>query len=202
MLATLLGQGGNMGKDVIEIRWHGRGGQGVVTAGRLTAEIALQAGYYVQSFPEFGPERSGAPVKAYNRISKNPIRKHYQITEPDYVIVLDPTLLGNPDLKSGLKPESKVIINASEDLYDKIKEFFGEHEIYAVDATKISLDIFGRNIPNTPMVAAFFKISGLVNDENMYKITLEWFEERLGKDLAEKNVEVAKRAWSEVKKLE
>ena len=191
-----------MGKDVIEIRWHGRGGQGVVTAGRLAAEIALQAGYYVQSFPEFGPERSGAPVKAYNRISKKPIRKHYQITEPNYVIVLDPTLLGNPDLKSGLKPESKVIINASEGLYDKIKEFFGDHEIYVVDATKISLDIFGRNIPNTPVVAAFFKISGLVNDENVYRITLKWFEERLGKDLAEKNVEVAKRSWSEVKKLE
>jgi len=190
-------------KDVfIEVRWHGRGGQGVVTAGRLTAETALLQGYYVQSFPEFGPERAGAPVRAYTRISNKPIRIHYQVLSPDYVVILDPTLIGNPDLKAGLKETTKVIVNAPEELYENVRNFFKGYETYVVDATKISIDVFGRNLPNTPMVAAFFKISGVVDRENFERTVLSWFEERLGKDLAEKNVEVAKRTWDEVKKLE
>ncbi|MCD6157021.1 MAG: 2-oxoacid:acceptor oxidoreductase family protein [Euryarchaeota archaeon] len=186
----------------IEVRWHGRGGQGVVTAGRLAAETALLQGYYVQSFPEFGPERAGAPVRAYTRISNKPIRIHYQVLSPDYVVILDPTLIGNPDLKAGLKETTKVIINAPEELYENVRSFFEGYETYVVDATKISIDVFGRNLPNTPMVAAFFKISGVVDRENFEKTVLSWFEERLGKDLAEKNVEVARRTWDEVKKLE
>ena len=191
-----------MGKVFIEVRWHGRGGQGVVTAGRLAAETALLQGYYVQSFPEFGPERAGAPVRAYTRISDKPIRIHYQVLSPDYVVILDPTLIGNLDLKAGLKDTTKIIVNASEDLYERVREFFNGYETYVVDATKISVETFGRNLPNTPMVAAFFRISEIVDKDSFEKTVLSWFEERLGKELAEKNVKVAKRTWDEVKRLE
>ncbi len=187
---------------MLEVRWHGRGGQGVVTAGRLVAAAALKAGYNVQSFPEFGPERAGAPVRAYNRIAKKKIRAHFQITNPKYVIVLDPTLIGNPQILEGTSEETIFIVNYPEERAKELREHLRRGEVYYVDATRISLEVLGRNIPNTPLVAAFLKVSGLVYLETLKEVVKEWFEERISPEVAEKNVKLVEKVWEEVKKLD
>ena len=147
-------------KDLIEIRWHGRGGQGAKTASLLLADAAFNTGKYIQGFPEYGPERMGAPITAYNRISNQPITIHSNIYEPDYVVVVDDTLLESVDVTAGLKETGAVIINTTKDeayLKKVLKGYAGN--IYTIDARKVSMETLGKYFPNTPMLAAIVKVS-------------------------------------------
>ena len=153
-------------KDLIEIRWHGRGGQGAKTASLLLADAAFNTGKFIQGFPEYGPERMGAPITAYNRISNKPITVHSNIYEPDYVVVVDDTLLESVDVTAGLKPDGAIIINTTKSagvLKQLLSNYSGS--IYTIDARKISLETLGKYFPNTPMLAAIVKVSAIMNDE-------------------------------------
>lgn len=153
-------------KDLIEIHQHGRGGQGAKTAALLLADVAFSTGMYVQGFPEYGPERMGAPITAYNRLSNKQIRVHSNIYDPDYVVVVDETLLDSVDVTEGLKEEGAIIINtkhAKEELLPKLNGYKGR--VYTIDARKISLEALGKYFPNSPMLAAIVKVSGVMDDE-------------------------------------
>ena len=157
-------------KDLIEIRWHGRGGQGAKTASLLLADAAFNTGKYIQGFPEYGPERMGAPMTAYNRISTNPIRVHSNVYNPDYVVVVDDTLLSCVDVTAGLKEEGAIIINTTKGI-DEIKPLLKGYKgnVYTIDARKISEEALGRYFPNTPMLAAIVKVTEIMNDEDFIK---------------------------------
>ncbi|MGZ7066852.1 MAG: pyruvate synthase subunit PorC [Methanobacterium sp.] len=176
---------------MIEIRFHGRGGQGAVTAAEILAKAAFEDGKYCQAFPFFGAERKGAPVMAFSRIDDKQIRRRYQVYNPDYVIVLDETLLEAVDVLSGLKKDGKVIIN-SKDQVD-----LGENvDSYSIDATGIALDILGVPIVNTVMLGAFASVTGKVTLDSIIKITKETFPGKIG----EKNAEATKTAYEQIKK--
>jgi len=179
-----------------EVRWHGRGGQGVVTVSQLLASAALLEGKYVQAFPEFGPERSGAPILGFTRVSDAPIEVHSQVYTPDVVVVLDPTLLKNIDVTKGLKKGGKLIVNTQlspKELREQIKG--NDVEVYTVDGTRIALDVIGRPIFNTTMLGALIKATNLTSLDSVLKVT----SERFTGSIAEKNVAVIKRAAEEVK---
>ncbi len=153
-------------KDLVEIRWHGRGGQGAKTAALLLADVAFNTGLYVQGFPEYGPERMGAPITAYNRLSANKIRVHSNIYDPDYVVVVDETLLESVDVTKGLKEDGAIIINTSQrkdSLLPLLNGYKGN--VYTIDARKISITALGKYFPNSPMLAAIVKVSGIMDDE-------------------------------------
>ncbi|MBQ9567390.1 MAG: 2-oxoacid:acceptor oxidoreductase family protein [Lachnospiraceae bacterium] len=152
--------------NMTEIRWHGRGGQGAKTASQLLADAAFMAGRYVQSFPEYGPERSGAPITAYNRISDERCSVHSNIYEPDYVAVVDETLLKSVDVTSGLKEDGAVIIN-SEKSPEELKEMLGGYRgrVCTIDARAVSMECLGAYFPNTPMLAAVVMVSGCVDKD-------------------------------------
>lgn len=156
--------------NIMEIRWHGRGGQGAKTASLLLADAAFMAGKYVQSFPEYGPERSGAPITAYNRISDERCSIHSNIYEPDYVVVVDETLLENVDVTAGLKETGAVVVNSSQDA-DSLKPLLNGYQgkVYTVDAGTLSRKHLGNYFPNTPMLAAIVAISGCVEPEAFMK---------------------------------
>ena len=149
--------------NMIEIRWHGRGGQGAKTASLLLADAAFNTGKYIQGFPEYGPERMGAPITAYNRISDTPITIHSNIYEPDYVVVVDDTLLEAVDVTAGLKESGAIIINSTKPA-DVLKEHLKGYKgsIYTINARKVSEEALGRYFPNTPMLAAIVKVSGIM----------------------------------------
>ncbi|UCE22199.1 MAG: 2-oxoacid:acceptor oxidoreductase family protein, partial [Candidatus Aminicenantes bacterium] len=152
-------------KETIEIRWHGRAGQGVVTAAATLADVlSSEKGLHVQAFPEFGAEKRGAPVLAFNRISKKPIRSHSQVYYPDIIIVTDPSLLGMVDISSGAKDDAIFIMNTTFDVSLIRKRLsLGDKKIYFLDAYTIASDELGRAIPNVPMVAALVKITELID---------------------------------------
>ena len=153
-------------KDLIEIRWHGRGGQGAKTASLLLADAAFNTGKYIQGFPEYGPERMGAPITAYNRISNTPIRIHSNIYEPDYVVVVDDSLLEAVDVTAGLKPDGAIVINTTKsgnELKPLLNGYTGD--VYTIDARKISLETLGKYFPNTPMLAAVVKVTGIIPEK-------------------------------------
>ena len=154
-------------KDLIEIRWHGRGGQGAKTASLLLADAAFNTGKYIQGFPEYGPERMGAPITAYNRISNTPLRIHSNIYEPDYVVVVDDSLLEAVDVTAGLKPDGAIVINTTKsgnELKPLLNGYTGD--VYTIDARKISLETLGKYFPNTPMLAAIVKVSGVIEEKD------------------------------------
>ncbi len=150
--------------DMTEIRWHGRGGQGAKTACLLLADAAFASGLYVQGFPEYGPERMGAPITAYNRISKNPCTIHSNIYNPDYVVVVDESLLSTVDVTAGLNPEGGIIINSPK-APEELKPLLGGYAgaVYTVDARRISEECLGKYFPNTPMLAAVVQVSQVVD---------------------------------------
>ena len=157
-------------KDIVEIRWHGRGGQGAKTASLLLADAAFNTGKYVQGFPEYGPERMGAPITAYNRISSERSTVHSNIYFPDYVVVVDETLIGPVDVTAGLKKEGAIVINSSKspaELRPLLKGYEGK--VCTIDAGKISEEELGKNFPNTPMLAAIVKVSGVVEPDEFVK---------------------------------
>lgn len=151
-------------RHLTEIRWHGRGGQGAKTAALLLADVAFQAGKHVQGFPEYGPERMGAPITAYDRISDNEIRVHSNIYDPDFVAVVDDTLLHTVDVTEGLKADGGILINTQkpkEEIVPLLKGYPGK--IYIIDAQKVSMETLGKYFPNTPMLAAMVKISEVMD---------------------------------------
>ncbi len=155
-------------KDLIEIRWHGRGGQGAKTAALLLADVAFNNGLYVQGFPEYGPERMGAPITAYNRLSKTQIRVHSNIYEPDYVVVVDETLIESVDVTAGVKEGGAVIVNTAktkEEITEMLAKKGYTGTIYTIDARKISIEALGKYFPNSPMLAAVVKITGVMEEE-------------------------------------
>ena len=152
--------------NLIEIRWHGRGGQGAKTASLLLADAAFNTGKYIQGFPEYGTERMGAPITAYNRISNSPITIHSNIYEPDYVVVVDDTLLESVEVTAGLKEDGAIIINTTKN-YDYLKNVLNGYngKVYTIDAREISMEALGKYFPNTPMLAAVVKVTGIMTDE-------------------------------------
>ena len=191
-------------QDLIEIRWHGRGGQGAKTASLLLADAAFNTGKYIQGFPEYGPERMGAPITAYNRISNNPITIHSNIYEPDYVVVVDDTLLESVDVTAGLKETGSIVINttkSSDYLRSVLKDFQGG--IYTIDARKVSMETLGKYFPNTPMLAAIVKVSGIMSDEDFIKDMEGSFKHKFAKkpEVIEGNMKAIEMALQEVKKI-
>ncbi|HIZ08558.1 MAG TPA: 2-oxoacid:acceptor oxidoreductase family protein [Candidatus Eubacterium avistercoris] len=154
----------------IEIRWHGRGGQGAKTAALLLADVAFKTGKYVQGFPEYGPERMGAPITAYNRISDDRIRVHSNIYDPDYVVVVDETLLHSVDVTAGLKKDGAIIINTAKTPEEVRPQLNGyEGRVVTVDARNISEEALGKYFPNSPMLAAVVATSGVMGKEQFLK---------------------------------
>ena len=190
--------------NLIEIRWHGRGGQGAKTASLLLADAAFNTGKYIQGFPEYGPERMGAPITAYNRISSNPITIHSNIYEPDYVVVVDDTLLECVDVTSGLKETGAIIINTTKSadyLKTALKGYKGN--IYTIDARKISEEALGKYFPNTPMLAAIVKVSGIMTDEALLEDMKGSFQHKFAKkpEVIDGNMKALELALKEVKKI-
>ncbi|MBO6108832.1 MAG: 2-oxoacid:acceptor oxidoreductase family protein [Eubacterium sp.] len=186
---------------MIEIRWHGRGGQGAKTASQLLADAAFAAGKYVQSFPEYGPERSGAPITAYNRISEERCNIHSNIYDPDYVVVVDETLLDSVDVTAGLSAEGAIIINTEEspeEIKPKLKGYTGR--VCTIDARTISIDCLGRYFPNTPMLAAIVEVSGCVDRESFLKDMEVSYSHKFAKkpQVIEGNLKCLRRSMKEV----
>lgn len=185
-----------------EIRWHGRGGQGAKTAALLFADAALGEGLYIQAFPEYGPERMGAPVQSFDRLSEEPITIHCGVTNPSVVVVLDPTLIGKVDVTQGLPADGSIIINTSETPKDiKVKLGLTKGKVFTVDASGISRETIGKNIPNTPMLGALAKVTGLINfermvEDNRKKLTAK-FKNR--PEIVEGNIKSIQKAYQEVK---
>ena len=190
--------------DLIEIRWHGRGGQGAKTASLLLADAAFNTGKYIQGFPEYGPERMGAPITAYNRISNKPITIHSNIYEPDYVVVVDDTLLESVDVTAGLKTTGAIVINTTKSpdyLKSVLKGYEGD--IYTIDARKVSMETLGKYFPNTPMLAAIVKVSKIMNDEDFLNDMKGSFQHKFAKkpEVIEGNMKAIEMALNEVKKI-
>lgn len=153
-------------KNGIEIRWHGRGGQGAKTAALLLADVAFKTGKNVQGFPEYGPERMGAPITAYNRISSDEIRVHSNIYHPDYVVVVDETLLHTVDVTAGLKEQGAIVVNTPKSPQEIAPQLNGyKGKVYTVDARKISVETLGKNFPNSPMLAAIVAVSKVMDKD-------------------------------------
>ena len=156
--------------NLTEIRWHGRGGQGAKTAALLLADVAFQTGKYVQGFPEYGPERMGAPITAYNRISDTVIRAHSNIYEPQYVVVVDESLLEAVDVTSGLKKDGAILINTQRSKEEIVPHLQGyEGKVYTIDAHKVSMSAMGKYFPNTPLLAAIVKVAGIMDEETFLR---------------------------------
>lgn len=191
-------------ENLVEIRWHGRGGQGAKTASLLLADAAFNTGKYIQGFPEYGPERMGAPITAYNRISDNPIVIHSNIYEPDYVVVVDDTLLESVDVTAGLKESGAIIINTVKDkgyLKNVLKGYNGE--IYTIDARKISEAALGKYFPNTPMLAAIVKVANIMDEKDFLSDMQISFKHKFAKkpEVIEGNMKALEMALNEVKKI-
>ena len=189
-------------KDIVEIRWHGRGGQGAKTASLLLADAAFNTGKYVQGFPEYGPERMGAPITAYDRISTERCTVHSNIYEPDYVVVVDESLIDSVPVNAGLKEEGAIVINSSKDpeeIRPLLKGYKGR--VCTIDANKISEEELGKVFPNTPMLAAIVKISGVVEENEFIKDMEGSYKHKFASkpQVIEGNMRALKRSMEEVK---
>ena len=191
-------------ENLVEIRWHGRGGQGAKTASLLLADAAFNTGKYIQGFPEYGPERMGAPITAYNRISDKPIVIHSNIYEPDYVVVVDDTLLESVDVTSGLKESGAIVINTvkgADYLKSALKGYNGG--IYTIDARSISETSLGKYFPNTPMLAAIVKVANIMDEKDFLEDMQGSFKHKFAKkpEVIEGNMKALEMALNEVTKI-
>ncbi len=179
-----------------EIRWHGRGGQGVVTVSQILAQAALYEDKYFQAFPEFGPERAGAPLRGFTRVSDHPIEIHSQIYTPDIVVVVDSTLLKTIKVTEGLPKGGTLIVNSGE-RPENLKKDIGitDINVYTVDATRIALDVIGAQFYNVPMLGALVKVSGVVSLDSALKAV----STRFSGEIARRNMVALKRAFEEVR---
>jgi len=187
--------------ETVEIRWHGRGGQGTVTAAKVLADACLSGGRHVQAFPEYGPERAGAPLRAYNRISDKELRMHCPVLEPNIVAVADATLLDSINVAEGSKEDTIFIVNTSKDaasVREKLKAGSSQ-KVFALDATKIAIDCFGRALPNAPMLGALCKITGLITLDHLLEDVRKSFGKKFAQKIIDGNVEATKRGYEEVK---
>ncbi|MEI8216201.1 MAG: 2-oxoacid:acceptor oxidoreductase family protein [Eubacteriales bacterium] len=187
--------------DMVEIRWHGRGGQGAKMACLLLAEVAGMEGKFVQGFPEYGPERMGAPLTAYNRISEKRCSIHSNIYNPNYVVVLDETLLDSVDVAGGLKENGAIIINTPsmpKEIRHKLRGWSGK--VCTIDARSISEEMLGRNFPNTPLLAAVVKVSGVLEIQSFLADIEESYRHKFaGKPQAiEGNMATLRKSMEEV----
>lgn len=188
--------------DLVEIRWHGRGGQGAKTAALLLADVAFKTGSFVQGFPEYGPERMGAPITAYNRISSKEIRVHSNIYEPDYVVVVDSGLIDVVDVTAGLKENGAIVVNthkSPEFIRNKLPEDFNG-KLYTIDARKVSTACLGRYFPNTPMLAAIVKVSGVMDKDTFFAEMENSFSHKFSSkpEVIEGNMNALRMAYDEV----
>ncbi|MBI4743951.1 MAG: 2-oxoacid:acceptor oxidoreductase family protein [Actinobacteria bacterium] len=187
-----------MGK-MVEIRWHGRGGQGAVTAAKLLAEAALGQNKYFQAFPEYGPERMGAPIQAFTRISPEPIEIHSNVTNPEIAIVLDPTLVGSIDVTEGLPNDGIVLVNSSEPPQEIKKKLNNQKvKVYSVNATQIALETIGKPIPNTTMLGALIKVTNLMKIDDAVEHVRSSFGKKFNQSVIDGNVKAVERAYDEV----
>lgn len=190
-------------KDLIEIRWHGRGGQGAKTAALLLGDAALASGKYIQAFPEYGPERMGAPVASFNRLSSKPILVHSGVTNPDVVVVLDPTLMESVNVTEGVPDGGTILVNTNKAPQDIKQELGvkGDIKVFTVDASTISKETIGREIPNTPMLGALIKATGILNFKEMLEDTKAKLEKKFKSkpEVIEGNLKAIERAYNEVK---
>ena len=188
-----------MASEMIEIRWHGRGGQGAKTAAQLVAQIALEEGRFGQGFPEYGPERMGAPIRGFTRVSDLPIRLHCAIERPDVVVVLDDTLIGMPTVIEGVDRKTILVLNTTlspREMSDKFGHAGGA--VYCVDATKISIDELGRPMPNTPMIGALVKATACISISALKKDIQKKFLSKFGERVVRGNIRAIERAYEEV----
>ncbi len=186
---------------VLEIRWHGRGGQGAKTAANLLAEAASASGAYIQAFPEYGPERMGAPVASFNRISSTPIRIRSAVAEPDVVVVLDATLVRSVRIADGLTEDAVVVVNTDKEPAAMREQLGleGRH-IFTVDANRIAMDTLGRPIPNTPMLGAVIRATGVLEYDLFIESMKKELEKKFGSrpEIVEGNLKAIERAYKEV----
>ena len=186
---------------LVEFRWHGRGGQGAKTACLLLADAAFAAGKFVQGFPEYGPERMGATITAYNRISDTRCSVHCNIESPDYVVVVDETLLDSEDVTRGLQEEGAIIINtpkAPAEIRRKLKGWKGR--VCTLDARRISEETLGRNFPNSPMLSAAVKVSGVLEESTFMTNMEDSFHHKFATkpQVVAGNMAALKKSWEEV----
>jgi pyruvate ferredoxin oxidoreductase gamma subunit len=189
-------------EKITEIRWHGRGGQGAKTACLLLADVAFEAGKYVQGFPEYGPERMGAPITAYNRISDAPCTIHSNIYTPDYVVVVDETLLASVDVTAGLNPDGAIVVNTGkspEEIRPLLNGYAGR--VCTIDARSVSERHLGKNFPNTPMLGAIVKVSGVLDEDQFVKDMEASFRHKFASkpQVVEGNMNCLKDAMKEVR---
>jgi pyruvate ferredoxin oxidoreductase gamma subunit len=186
--------------ETVEIRWHGRGGQGTVTAAKVLADACLSGGRHVQAFPEYGPERAGAPLRAYNRIASKELRMHCPVLEPDIVAVVDATLLDSINIAEGSKENTIFVINTTKDPKEiRAKLNAGSKQrVVTVDATKIAIDCFGRAMPNSPMLGTVCKVTGLVTLEHLLDDVKKSFGKKFSQKIIDGNLEATKRGYEEV----
>ncbi len=185
--------------NLVEVRWHGRGGQGAKTAALLLAEAAIAEGKYGQAFPEYGPERTGAPVRGFTRISDEPIRIHSAIQNPNVVIVLDQTLLDTIDVTEGTSSDSILIFNTAmtkSEVRKKLKA--SDRKIYILNANQIAQEEIGRPIPNTVMLGALMKATGLMQMDTLLNGLTKKFKHKFSQQVIDKNIKAVKRAYEEV----
>lgn len=182
--------------ELLEVRWHGRGGQGAVTAAKILAESAMLDGKFIQAFPEYGPERAGAPVRSFTRISPSPIHIHSLVTDPKIVVVLDPTLLDVIDVTEGLPEDGILIINSNESP-EELRKRLGikGRKVFTVPATDIALKELKRNIPNTPMVAALVKVTAILDIKIVEKNFKEKYSKKFNPEVIEANIRAMNTAF-------
>ena len=188
-----------MGSRLTELRWHARGGQGAVTAAKMVAELAVTRGKHFQAFPEYGPERSGAPIVAFTRISDEPIQIYSAIEHPNVVLVLDASLIGSVDVTEGAPDDAIVVINSPLSPADiAAKADFGGRRVMTVEATEIARETIGKAIPNTPMLGALAKATGLFTLDEIEDHMRKSFGKKFSEKVVEGNVQAVKRAYEEV----
>jgi pyruvate ferredoxin oxidoreductase gamma subunit len=187
--------------EIVEIRWHGRGGQGTVTAAKVLADACLSGGRHVQAFPEYGPERAGAPLRAYNRISSHELRMHCPVLKPQVVSVVDATLIDSLNVADGATENAMFVVNSSKDPREiREKLHVGpKQRVFTVDATKIAMDCIGRALPNSPMLGAICKMTGLITIEHLLEDVKKSFGKKFAQKIIDGNIEATRRGYEEVK---
>ncbi|MEW6052720.1 MAG: 2-oxoacid:acceptor oxidoreductase family protein [Nitrospirota bacterium] len=187
--------------DMLEIRWHGRGGQGTVTAAKVLADACLSGGRHVQAFPEYGPERAGAPLRAYNRISSHELRMHCPVLKPEIVSVVDATLIDAIDVAEGATESATFVVNSSREpgeIRNKLNATQGQ-KVFTIDATKIAIECIGRALPNAPMLGAICKVTNLVTLEHLLEDVRKSFGKKFSQKIIDGNLEATRRGYEEVR---
>lgn len=186
--------------ELVEIRWHARAGQGAVTAAKLVADTALLQGRYIQAMPEYGPERTGAPLKAYTRVCDDPIEVHNNIVNPGIVVLLDETLIATVDVTEGIKENGTIILNTRMSATEARAALNvpASVKVAVVDASGIALDTIKRDIPNTPIVGALSAVTGVVPVEQVKERLILTFGKKFSKEMVDANLESVTRAYKEV----